>query len=219
MKTELLTSIPPAGAWKERQYNASAGPNVWVLMTPETDEQWVGIFGPGEGGRGSLFSTALPLVGDREEATLVIAAGQGYIVNAVGTLLRRTPWTLAHAAISAPLHDRVIVASTTEIWAADIAEDEYAFRPSRPWHAGNAVASKHRVAVDGIIFDQVEAGAVTGKLWEMDAWYSFRLALTSLEVTLGDALAAEPDAFTATRERGGYPVAEHERAWFRSFQN
>ena len=219
MKAELLTSIPPAGTWKERQYDASAGPNVWVLMTPETKEQWVGIFGPGEGGRGSLFSTALPVVGDREEATVVIAGGQGYVVNADGMLLRRTPWSLAYAAVSVPLGDRVIVASTTDIWAADIVEDKYAFRPSRPWYAGDREGAKYRVAVDGIIFDRVDAGAVTGKLWEMDAWYSFRLDLTSLEVTLGDALAAELDAFTATRERGGYPVTEHERSWFRSLQN
>jgi hypothetical protein len=215
MKAELLTSIPPAGVWEERRYDVSGGHNVWVLMTTKDEQQWVGVFGPG---RGSPFSAALPLMVDGEVVILVIAGGQGYVVDSNGQLLRRTPWDLAYAAVAAPSHDRVIIASTTEIWAAGANDDRYATRYPSPWFNRDPVIFEHRVAVDGINFDPPQAERVTGKLWDMDGWYSFRLSLDSLALEVGEMLTTEQDGFAATRDRGGYPLFEQDRAWFMSLQ-
>jgi hypothetical protein len=60
-------------------------------------------------------------------------------------------------------------------------------------HGGGAC----RLALDGIVFDRVTADELTGKVWEMDGWRAFRVALPGLEFVRGELLNAECEAFGA----------------------
>ena len=57
--------------------------------------EWVGVFGNAEQ---ATYHAAVPFPDDVTTA-LVIAGGQGYVVDArIGTLLRKTPWSYAYSA-------------------------------------------------------------------------------------------------------------------------
>jgi len=123
---------------------------------------------------------------------LVIAGGQGFVVDAVtGTLVRQTPWDYAHAAVAAPGRDFVLVADVTQIWASSRTDDRQAWRRDRAWYDLDESRPAHRVALDGIKFDRVTSDTLTGEVWEMDGWYAFRLRLQDLEFTRGELLRSD----------------------------
>jgi len=56
--------------------------------------------------------------------------------------------------------------------------------------------SPARLALDGILFDEIHSDAAHGKVWEHDGWYAFTLTLPDLEFTRGAFLGAAWDVET-----------------------
>ncbi|HEX7941117.1 MAG TPA: hypothetical protein VF488_04905 [Gemmatimonadaceae bacterium] len=54
-----------------------------------------------------------------------------------------------------------------------------------------------RVALDGIVFGRVTADELTGKVWEMDGWYAFRVRPPDLEFARGSFLDADWETFAS----------------------
>src|SRR5262252_7820658 len=100
MNAELLTTAPMSGSIRERHYHVSARTNAWVRFNDGLGDEWVGVFGAGEPSR---FYAVIPFADDGGLTILVIAGGQGYVVDArSGELLRRTEWDYSQAVIAPP---------------------------------------------------------------------------------------------------------------------
>ncbi|MFN8669641.1 MAG: hypothetical protein U0164_20805 [Gemmatimonadaceae bacterium] len=200
MHVELLTTPPISGTVVERHFDVSARKNAWVRFEDDEGAVWVGVFGSSEP---VPFCAVVPFADDGGRTMLIIAGGQGYVVNArSGSLIRRTPWDYAHAAATVPGRDFVLVADATMIWAADRAQDRAAWRLDRALYDYDETAPAHRLALDGIIFDRVTPNELTGKVWEMNGWYAFRLGLPGLEFVRGELLAADREVFWAVPPAG-----------------
>ena len=195
MIVELLLTIPVSGSIHERHFDPSAGANAWVRFSDEAGTEWVGVFGSGEPSR---FYAAIPFHADHGQTALIIAGGQGYVVDTLsGARVRRTPWGYSQAAIAVPQRDFVIVADDTEVWAAGRSDDRPAWRRERAWYDYDVGDRAYRVALDGVRFDSATRDEVRGKVWEGDGWYSFRLLIPDLELTLEDFLSADWETFPA----------------------
>lgn len=193
MKVTLLGSPPISGSVLERHFDVSAGTNAWVQFDNDEQGTWVGVFGSSGLTR---FNAVAPFADDGGRTVLVIAGGQGYVVNAQsGELLRRTPWDYAQAAFVVPGRDFILVADDTRIWAADRSRDRYAWRRDRAWYDTDDLSPPRRVSLDGIIFDEMTGQELSGKVWEMDGWYGFRLGLDDLEFTRGGLVSPHREAF------------------------
>jgi hypothetical protein len=145
---------------------------------------------------------------------LVIAGGQGYVVDAhAGALVREPPWCYAYSAIPVPGHTFVLVADTTEIWAVYRDRDVTASRRDRAWYDTDSPSvTPSRVALDGIVFDAPGRDAITGAVWEMDGLYAFTLHFDGLRFERGALLTTESDAIYGSLERGGFPPSPAARA-------
>lgn len=187
MRTQLLYHPPISSTYCERHYDA-VGICTWVLFEDEAGEEWVGVFGSA----GLASSSAVASFGDDLGRTvLVIARGQGYVVDAVtGELFRKTPWDYSHAVLTVPERDFVVVADVTEIWTT-YRDRDVPVVPTESMDLGQP----DRVALDSILFDEATRDELTGKLWDMDGWYVFRLQFDSMRVERGPLLSQEWDAF------------------------
>jgi hypothetical protein len=194
MHVELLRTIPTSGSVQERHYDVSAGPNAWVRFFDEASGlEWVGVFGSGEPSR---FFAAIPFGDDDGQTVLVVAGGQGYVVDAAsGELFRRTPWFYSQAAVPVPASGFVIVADDTEMWAAGRTSDARIWRAEPRPYDHDEVRPAHRLALDGIVIDQATPEEVRGKVWEGDGWYAFRVVLQTREFVRGPFLTAEWEQF------------------------
>ena len=215
MDVAVLPAIPLAGTVPERHYDVSAGENAWVRFDDGEGGEWVGVFGAGGV---SPFTAAVPFGDDGGRTVLVIAGGQGYVVDAAtGELRRRTPWDYSYAAAPPPGRDFVLVADTTRIWAVRRDADVPAASAVRhefdieAEHDPSAPAT--RVALDGVVFDAPGPDALTGKAWQMDGWYAFRLRYDGLVVEPGPRVAAEWGAVTADPARGGFAADDGPGVW------
>ena len=193
MHAEILRTPPMSGTFTERRFDVSAHANTWVRFEDDEGNEWVGVFGRSEH---TAFDAVVPFAIDGGRTVLVVAGGQGYVVDAqAGSLVRRTRWFVAEAAVAVPDHDFVLVADATEIWATDRVSDRRAWRRDHAWYDFDDGAPATRVALDGIVFDGVTAAELTGKVWEMDGWYAFRLRLPDLEFTRDERVATEWETF------------------------
>lgn len=187
MRLQILSHPPISGTYRERHYDA-VGPCTWVLFDDEEGEEWVGVFG--SAGLASS-SSAVPFGDDLGRTVLVVAQGQGYIIDtATGALIRKTPWDYAYPALTVPERDFVVVADVCEIWATYRDRDVPAI-PVEPHFTGDP----NRVALDGILFAQATPDELTGKVWDMDGWYSFRLRFDLMRVERGPLLSEKWDAY------------------------
>lgn len=183
VRTQILPHPPISGTYPERRYDAM-GPCTWVLFNNEAGNEWVGVFG--STGLAN-FSAAIAFGDDLGRTVLVIARGQGYVVDAVtGALIRKTPWDYSYAALTVLERDFVVVADVCEIWATYRDRDV----PAVPAE-GHFAGDPNRVALDGILFDEATRDELTGKLWDGGGWYSFRLHLDSMRVERGSQLPEE----------------------------
>jgi hypothetical protein len=193
MHVELLNTPPISGTFTEHHFDVSARANAWVWFEGVDGGAWVGVFGSSEL---APFNAAVQFSDDGGRTVLVIAGGQGYIVDAVSrVLIRRTPWDYAYAAAAVPGRDFVLVADVTEIQAADRARDRLVWRRERAWYDYDNASPPHRVALDGIVLDEVTVDELRGKVWEMEGWYAFRVRLPDLEFVRGEFLTADWEAF------------------------
>ena len=200
MNAQLLRTPPISGTVVERHFAVSAGANIWVRFTHPDAAEWIGVFGSAELAH---FDAVVPFADDGGRTALVIAGGQGYIVDVVsGVLLRRTPWDYAYHAVAVPGSGRILVADCTAIWATDRTGDQRAWRREPAWYDYHQESPAHRVALDGVIFDEVTVDQLTGKVWEMDGWYAFALRLPDLEFTRGSCVAADWETFGSPSPAG-----------------
>jgi hypothetical protein len=202
----LLTAKPEPGSILERRYGVSTDTNTWVRFESTTGQfdPWVGVFPNADV---AFFSTAVPF--GSGPAALVIARGQGYVVNAfTGALIRTTDWDYAYSAVSVPDREFVVVANTTDIWGTYEDREQYAHE-LEPWFTGN----DDRIALDGIVFETVTARELRGKVWYPDGWYDFTLDFETWAVQRRGPVAAAPDSFQAVEGRGGYPTSTRYYEW------
>jgi hypothetical protein len=162
----------------------------------------VGVFGNAEQ---ASYHAAVPFADDVTTA-LVIAGGQGYVVDArIGTLLRKTPWSYAYSAVPVPGRDFLFVADTTEIWATYRDRDVTAVRPQRASYDSDKSPVPTRVALDGIVFDAPGPKAITGHVWELSGWYTFTLQYDGFVFERGPLVSTEEGTIRGSVERGGFP--------------
>jgi hypothetical protein len=200
MHVELLNTPSISGTVTERHFDVSARANAWVRFEDAEGGTWVGVFGSSEL---APFNAAVQFPDDGGRTVLVIAGGQGYIVDAVSrALIRRTPWDYAHAVAAVPGRDFVLVADATKIRAADRAHDRLVWRRERAWYDYDNVSPPHRVALDGIVFDEVKVDELRGKVWEMEGWYAFHVRLPDLEFVRGEFLTEDWEAFAVLPPAG-----------------
>ena len=193
MEFEILSKPPISGTVVERHFNVSAASNLWVkFMDPEGDE-WVGVFGNGI----TRFEAVVPFGDDPEGAVLVIAGGQGYIIDLSSrTLVRQTRWDDADHAISVPQHAYVVVARTIRVVAVGRADERDVIRTEMGWYDYQGESGPtRRIALDGVIFTAASTTQIEGRLWDGDGWYAFTLTLPQLTVTRERLLAHEWEAF------------------------
>ncbi len=116
----------------------------------------------------------------------------------------------------------IVVANTTDIWGTDLHGDRYArmaesrFAHSRDGRTGQPIQltenDYRRVAMDGIVFDTVDTGQLTGHAWWWDGWFRFRLTFDDRQIVESGPLTTEWDAFQARPPFGGFPVSPEYQA-------
>jgi hypothetical protein len=168
MHVELLHRPPISGTIPERPYDA-VGDCTWVRFAPADGEPWAGAFGRGGV---SQRSAAVPFAGGRR--VLVIAGGQGYVVDAAdGALRYRTTSYLLQGAVPVPGRDLAAWGWT----------DQWVLGPdAERWDVD--------VALDGIERVTATAGAVRGEAWQGDGWHAFTLELDGWRLHAGPLVRA-----------------------------
>jgi len=208
---QLLTRVPISGTVLERHYDVVAGSNTWVQFDHPEGERWVGVFGNGDV---AFYSTAVPFADDGGRTVLVVARGQGYIVDTVtGALRRKTRWNYSYSAVAIPGHGLILVADTTNIWV--VGRDEDVDVSARDGFGGPA--DPHRIALDGLVFDEPGVEALTGQAWFPDGWYGFRIPYNTLVAEVGPLLTRDEVAYQAIPTRGGFPTSNEYYVWMQQF--
>ena len=211
MQLELLTKKPVSGTIPEQHFDVSAATNTWVRFGDDEGNDWVGVFGNADN---AFFSAAVPFGDDGGRTALVIARGQGYIVDTLARrLLRKTDWDYSYSAVAPPGRDFIVVADTTDIWITKRFEDGSASSPNG-W---GAPEEPRRIALDGLILDEPTHDSLTGKAWFDDGWYSFRMNLATRLVTIGERVTTDEGAFQAVAGRGGFPTSHAYHDWMQQF--
>ena len=132
MLVEIYTQIPQSGSVTERRFDAT-GNCTWVRFAAADADEWTGVFGNGD----IVRHSKAVLFGDNRTA-FVIAAGQGYIVDAVtGEMLHKTPEDCFCDAISVPGRDFIIACDFTDLYAVS---------------QSGVIWRSERIALDGIKF-------------------------------------------------------------------
>lgn len=146
MLVEVYDEIPQSGSVAERWFDAS-GDCTWVRFADDEMDEWVGVFGNG----GFVpNSRAAAIFGDNRTA-MVIAGGQGYIVDAVsGDMLHKTAEDRFCDAISVPGRDFVIACDFTDLYAVS---------------KNGVIWRSPRIALDGIKFGSSTEQSLTGECW------------------------------------------------------
>jgi hypothetical protein len=185
ISANLMTEKPESGKYLELSFN-SQRTNAWVLFSEEGLSPWIGIFGQG---RHSLFSGIARFYGS--DIFLIIADGQGYIFNARDKrLIRQTSWDYCYSCYTVPNRSFVLVADTQEVWACSVDNDVFArARVEETWVTpldkhNNRIPTDaeeyYRIALDGIVFENVTDTLVSGKAWEGQDWHSFVIDLRNM---------------------------------------
>jgi hypothetical protein len=215
ISANLMTEKPISGRYLELPFTCSSKTNAWVLFSGEGFAPWIGIFGDGSV---SFFSGIARFNGT--EIFLIIAGGQGYIVDArEKRLLRQTSWSYSYSCCTVPDCSFVLVADTQEVWACSIDNDVFArARVKETWFKsfdkhGNRIPPSpkefYEIALDGIILECVTNISASGKAWWGEDWHSFKIDLKDMSALVEDKIiSAQYHAFTALPDVGGYPLSQ-----------
>jgi len=155
MKATLLRSRPISGKYHERWYDAR-GNCASVLFEDNEYQEWVGVFG-----KGGLvgFSVSIPF--STGSAAVVVAGGQGYVVDVnSGELKYRTTCDCLVGASAIPNRDLVIACDHTNLYALTSTEQ---------------IWQSERVALDGIRFEHATREQISGSVCFPDGWHAFTL--------------------------------------------
>jgi hypothetical protein len=213
ISAQLMTNKPILGEYLELQFSSSALTNTWVLFSGGNSKPWIGVFG---NGHVSQYTGIARFNGTN--IFLIIARGQGYIIDALdGRLLRRTTWDYSYSCLTVPEHSFVLVADTTEVWACYTDRDVFA-KLEKPYFTsfdkyGHQILPEprelHKIALDGIIFEGVMNNYLSGKCWWGQDWQGFRIDLEDMNAVIEKGIiSSQWDAFLAIPDVGGYPQSK-----------
>ncbi len=171
MKVQLLQKCPISGAYHERWYEAR-GDCTFVLFEDENYQEWIGIFG-----NGSMVEFSLAIPFSTGNAALVIAGGQGYIVDInSGELKYRTECDYLLGAIAVPERDLVIVCDTSNLYALT--------GTSQIWQSNFD-------SYNGFKFEQATPEQLSGHVWYHGDTHSFELNYKNWEFVPGPRTTKE----------------------------
>lgn len=200
MNISLLTQQPISGTILERHFSVFRGANLWVRFEDDVEEPWIGVFGMGDV---SPYCAAVPFDDDGGRTVLVVAGGQGYIVDRIsGTLLRETGWFYSYSALAPPTRDFVIVADTQHIWACRRDNDDA--RATGPAFL-IPMQDIHQVALDGIVFERSTDAELIGFVeypYRHSRWHRFRLHYDDMHLEVGERVEGDVQG---QAPYGGYP--------------
>lgn len=139
---------------------------------------------------------------------LVVAGGQGYVVDVPSrSLVRKTPWDYCYAAMPVTGADLIVCADPWSIWTTS-REGDVRARITDPWDRGmDGEPDAERIALDGIVLDQLDDAILRGKFDLGDGWYEFRLSLTTMTVQRGRQITGIEADIRADHARG-FPPSE-----------
>lgn len=218
MPARLLQAPPESSAIPVVGFDEEPGDNTWVLIEPPDAERWIGVFGNGPVG---VLSVTLPFPDGTN--LLVVARGQGYVVDARRRRLqRKTPWDCAFTTLLVPERDFLLAADSAELWAVHSLHDRYATVETHGWSSKGWVPlprEPHRLADNGLLVDEVTRDGVRGRGCWPDGWWEFELDFADWHAWIGARVAGRDADLTATADRGGCPVTEEyydrmRRYWF-----
>lgn len=134
-----------------------------VEFTPSGDPSWVGNFQPGGGILTGIFEFL------ESQSVLVVARGQGYLVDAqTGALLGQYESDIA---IALPITAGVLVGTSTDFSA---------------YRGGIRVWRTRRISWDGFRNLSIKTDNVLGEAWCFDdSWHKFKIELANGEVEGG----------------------------------
>jgi hypothetical protein len=157
MQAQVLSAPPVSGSIPERGYDAT-GSCVWVRFEDAKGGEWTGVFGAS----GLTGSASVTLFEDGRSA-LVIARGQGYIVDTEsGELRHKTECDYLVDVLAIPARGLVVACDFTMLLA---------------YSPGGLVWRSARVAVDGIRLESATPEELRGSIWDGNDWQPFRLAI------------------------------------------
>ena len=164
LKVSILSEPPASGTIKEYWFDAHGG-CTWVQFESES-ETWAGVFG-----RGTQTNHNAVCKFSDDNYVFVIAGGQGYILDChARKVCHKTSSDYFEGAIAVPRKDFVIVSDFTSLYAFDTQK---------------LIWRSERVALDGIKLDSSTENELTGKVWQMDGWYVFKLEYKNWKYTQG----------------------------------
>jgi hypothetical protein len=162
MIVQVYDQIPESGTVKERWFDA-VGDCTWVRFVTDDPTEWAGVFGNGDMAK----HRKAVLFGD-ERTAMVIAGGQGYIVDAqTGELHHKTDYDCFCDAVTVPGRQFVIACDFTNLYAVA---------------KGGVVWRSSRIALDGIKLDSATETFLAGQGWEIDGWHPFTLSIDDWHV-------------------------------------
>lgn len=156
MTVEIYDQIPLSGTVRERRFDA-VGHCTWVRFVPDDLTEWAGVFGNG----GIVSHRKAVLFGD-ERTAMVIAGGQGYIVDAqTGELHLKTDCDCLCDVVAVPGREFVIACDFTDLYAVS---------------KNGVVWRSPQISRDGIEFDSATETSLSGRAWQGDDWHRFTIA-------------------------------------------
>jgi len=170
LKVSIFSELPISGTIKEYLFDAQ-GDCTWIRFERES-EIWAGVFGKGT----HKNYNAVCKFSDNKYV-FIIAGGQGYVLDSrERKICHKTSIDYFVSAIAAPHKDLVIVCDFTRLYAFDTQE---------------LIWRSDQVALDGIKLDSSTENELSGKVWQIDGWYSFQLEYKNWNYTQGSHLTKD----------------------------
>jgi hypothetical protein len=167
LKVSILSEPPISGSIKEYWFDAK-GDCTWIQFE-RASETWAGVFG-----KGALKNYNAICKFSDDKYVFIIAGGQGYILDSrAHKLCHKTSIDYFVSAIATPYKDLMIVCDFTSLYAFDTQE---------------LIWRSDRIALDGIKLDSSTENELSGKVWQVDGWYSFQLEYKNWKYTQGSRL-------------------------------
>lgn len=178
MRVEVLSEPPISGSVIETHFDC-VGDCTWVTFEPDSGGAWAGAFGDGR----SLPQARLAVPFGDDRTVLVVAGGQGYVVDAVERrLLWRTDQDSWCGATGIP--GRCFIVATDGLTLTAIGRDGIEWRSDR-------------ISRDDVVLDCANQDVLHGKVWWEDGWYAFTLHYEGWHFERGEWLTNDWSAFAS----------------------
>ena len=155
MKAEILSKKPTSGSIDEIQFDA-VGNCTWIQFEDSNYEDWCGVFGQGWGGSCSVCI-------NNEGIAFIISNGQGYIIDVnKRTLMHKTECDYLIQCKEINGKDLFIASDFIKIFLYSYDKLEFV---------------SERISIDGIEFLETNLEQVSGKVSDLENWYTFTFDL------------------------------------------